>query len=114
MNSYYKIIKGEEILVKVKTKSDIGFWQYQLLGWLSLFMERGNDFFLITKKRILLIIKDELKFNQEYSDFSKIEFNSNNNLVTFQDANSNLQKVSLTQLKLDYDDYQYLKQKLNT
>ncbi|PSG91640.1 hypothetical protein [Aurantibacter aestuarii] len=112
MNPYYKIIKDEEILVKIKTKSDIGFWQYQLFGWLSLFMERGHDFFLITEKKVLLIIKDELKFNQEYSDFSKIEFNSKSDIVTFQDVNSNLQKMSLTQLKLDYDDYQYLKQKL--
>jgi len=107
-----KYTSNETILVKIKTKSDIGFWQYQLFGWLSLFMERGNDFFIITEKRVLLTIKDQLKYNQEYIDFSKIEFNSNKDMLTFQDVNSNLQKMSLNGLKLDYDDYQYLKQKL--
>ena len=110
---YSKYIKDETILVRIKTKSDVGFWQYQLFGFLSLFMDRGNDFFLITEKRILVLIKDNLKFNQEYSNFSKIEFNSNSDLVTFEDINFKIQKVSLSELKLDYDDYQYLKQKLN-
>ena len=53
-------IKGEDVLVKVKTKSDIGFWQYKILGILSLFMERGNDYLIITDKRILTSNKENI------------------------------------------------------
>ncbi|WP_299012276.1 hypothetical protein [uncultured Polaribacter sp.] len=111
MNTIFKHIKGEDILVKVKAKRDTGFWQYQLLGILSLFIENGNDYFIITDKRIILSVKDEIKVNAVYNDFSKININTKSDILSFQDQNNKVKKISLAAIKLEYDDYQYLKSK---
>jgi len=113
MSVLSKVIKGEEILVKLKTKSDIGYWQYQVLGILSLFMEKGSDFFIITNKRILVCIKENITANFLYKDFSNIKFNTKNDVLSFINEDNQLEEISLSQLKLEYDDYQFLKNKLN-
>ncbi|MCG1035640.1 hypothetical protein [Polaribacter sargassicola] len=113
MSVFSKIIKEEEILVKLKTKRDIGFWQYQLFGILSLFMEKRNDFFIITNKRILISIKENITANIIYKDFSKIKFNTKTDLLSFVNEDNQVKEISLSKLKLEYDDYQFLKNKLN-
>ncbi|TYB79288.1 hypothetical protein [Bizionia myxarmorum] len=110
---FQKLISGEKVIVKIKTKSDIAFWQYQLLGVLSLFTERRNNFFIITDKRIIITQKDSIKHNIEYNDFYKISFNSKSDVLTFFTLNNEEKKVSLTDLKLEYDDYQYIKHQLH-
>lgn len=110
---FQKLISGEKVIIKIKIKSDIGFWQYQLLGILSLFTERGNDFFIITDKRIIVTQKDTIKHNIEYKDFSKISFNSKSDALTFFTINNKEKKLSLAELKLEYDDYQYIKYQLH-
>jgi len=113
MSVFNKLIKGEEILVRLKTKRDISFWQYQILGILSLFMEKGNDYFIITDKRILMYIKENITVNFLYKDFSNIKFNTKNNVLSFINKDNQLEEISLSKLKLEYDDYQFLKNKLN-
>ena len=113
MSAFNKLIKGEDILVKLKTKSDIGFWQYQVYGILSLFMEKGSDYFIITDKRILICIREDIKVNFIYKDFSKIKFNTKNDLLNFINEDNEIQKISLSNIKLEYDDYQFLKNKLH-
>ena len=113
MTTFNKLIKGENILVKVKTKSDIGFWQYQIFGILSLFMDRGNDYFIITDKRILLTVKEKIKVNFTYKDFSKIKMNTKTDLLSFQNGNNEVKEISLSGIKLEYEDYRYLKNKLD-
>lgn len=114
MNTLFKIIKDEVILVRLKTKSDVGFWQYQFFGLLSLFMNRGNDYLIITDKRIILSIKESVKVNERYLDFSSIKINTKKDTIYYTDKNNQLNSISLAQLVLDYEDYQYLKKKLNT
>ncbi len=113
MNSINKLITGEDILIKIKTKSDLGFWQYQLLGLLSLYAKGGNDYFIITNKKILICIKENIKANFSYDDFSKITFNTKSDLLSFMNENNEMQQLSLSEFKLEYDDYQYLKHQLN-
>ncbi len=113
MSVFDKLIKGEDILVKLKTKSDIGFWQYQILGILSLFMEKGNDYLIITDKRILMCIKENIRANFMYNNFSKIKINTKSDLLSFLNEDNEMQKISLSDFKLEYDDYQFLKNKLN-
>ncbi|SHM76982.1 hypothetical protein [Polaribacter sp. KT 15] len=113
MGLFYKYIKGEEIIVKIKTKRDIGFWKYQLFGILSLFMKDENDYLIITDKRILFFVKDKVKANHIYQDFSKIKINTKSDLLSFQNENKELQEISLSEFQLEYEDYQYLKHKLN-
>lgn len=110
---FQKLISGEKVIVKIKIKSDIGFWQYQLLGLLSLFTERGNNFFIITDKRIIITQKDSIKHNIEYKDFSKISFNSKSDVLTFFTLNNEEKKLSLSEIKLEYVDYQYIKHQLH-
>ncbi len=114
MNTIFKIIKNEEILVKLKTKSDIGYWKYQLFGLLSLFMNRENDYFIITNKRIILSIKQNVKVNLMYQDFSSISVDTKKDLIFFKDDKSQPQNISLAQMELDYEDYRYLKSVLKT
>ncbi|WBX72086.1 hypothetical protein [Tenacibaculum retecalamus] len=113
MSVFNKITKDENVLVKVKVKSDIGFWQYQLFGILSLFMEKRNDYFIISDKRILLSIKEKIKVNVIFNDFSKIKINTKTDLLSFLNENNEMQQISLSSIKLEYEDYQYLKSKLN-
>ncbi|WP_439131734.1 hypothetical protein [Polaribacter sp.] len=113
MSVFSKITKGEEILVKLKTRSDIGFWQYQIFGILSLFMEKGNDYLVITDKRIVMCIKEVVKANFMYKDFSKIKINTKTDFLSFLNENNEIQKLSLSNLKIEYEDYQFLKNKLN-
>jgi hypothetical protein len=113
MSVFYKFIKGEDILVKLKTKSDIGFWQYQIFGVLSLFMDKGSDYLIITDKRILMCIKEKIKGDFIYKDFSKIKVNTKSDLLSFINEDNEMQKILLSDFKLEYDDYQFLKNKLN-
>ena len=99
--------------MKIKVKRDVGFLQYQLLGILSLFLERGNDYFVVTNKRILVIQNEKAKVNLVYNDFSTIKFNAKTAIISFKNKENEIEKISLSKLKLDYEDYQYLKSKLN-
>ncbi|WP_298765191.1 hypothetical protein [uncultured Polaribacter sp.] len=113
MSIFYKYIKGEEIIAKIKTKRDIGFWKYQLFGILSLFMKNENDYLIITDKRILFCIKDNITVNFRYKDFSKIKINTKSDLLSFQNEDDKIQEISVSDFQLEYEDYQYLKHKLN-
>ena len=113
MSLFYKYIKGEEIIVKIKTKRDIGFWKYQLFGILSLFMNKENDYLIITDKRILFCVKDNITVNFSYKDFSKIKINTKRDLLSFQNEDDKIQEISVSDFQLNYEDYQYLKHKLN-
>ncbi len=110
---FQNLIADEKILIKVKTKNGVGFWQYQILGLLSLFMDRDNNYFIITEKRVLIIVKNKIELNSIYSDFSKIKFNSKSDMLSFQNKNNETQNISLSALELEYDDYKYIKHQLN-
>ena len=76
-------------------------------------MEKSNDYFIITDKRILVSIKENIKFNFIYKDFSKIKFNTKTDLLSFVNQDNQIEKISLSKLKLEYNDYLFLKNKLN-
>ena len=109
MNAFYKIIKEETILLKLKKKSDIGFWHYHILGLLSFFTNNQLDYLFITNKRILILIKD----NIAYTGFEKLKFNSINNTLSFIDTNNQQQQLSLNKLRLTYKEIQQIKKKLH-
>jgi len=109
LNAFYKIIKEETILLKLKKKSDIGFWHYHILGLLSFFTNNQLDYLFITNKRILILIKD----NIAYTGFEKLKFNSINNTLSFIDTNNQQQQLSLNKLRLTYKEIQQIKKKLH-
>ena len=113
MNAFYKIIKEETILLKLKKKSDIGFWQYHILGLLSFFTNNQLDYLFITNKRILILIKDNIVTNIAYTGFEKLKFNSINNTLSFIDTNNQQQQLSLNKLRLTYEEIQQIKKKLH-
>lgn len=109
MKSINKIIKEETILVKIKKKSDISFWHYQILGLLSFFTNNSHDYFIITNRRIIIEIKGEIIINQEYSDFKKLNFNALNDTLKFSNKENIEQTISLQKLRLSYEEIQYIK-----
>lgn len=113
MNIFYKIIRGEDVIIKIKKKSEISFWQYHILGLLSLFLNNTHDYFFITERRILLVVKKEIITNIEYHDFDKISFNSLNDSLKISIKENEKQTISLKRLRLSYEEIQYLKKKLN-
>lgn len=113
MNSFYKIIKGEETLFKIKKKSEIGFWHYQILGLFSYFVNKSSDYLIITDRRILIVIKDEILNNIEYKDFPKIKYNSISGILSFQNTLNKTKNLSLKKLRLTYEEIQLLKKKLD-
>jgi len=113
LNTFHKIIRGENIIVKIKKKSEVSFWEFQILGIFSLFTKQGYDYFFITDKRILFLIKGEIITNIEYNDFNKIIFNSLNDTLKIVTNSDKEQIVSLKKLRLSFEEIQYLKNKLN-
>ncbi|WP_292950019.1 PH domain-containing protein [Olleya sp. UBA1516] len=113
MNTFYKIISDETVLLKLKKKSDIGFWQYQILGLLSFFANNQFDYLFITNKRIVVLIKDTVVTNIEYHNFKELKFNSMNNTLSFNDSNNQQQQLSLNKLRLTYEEIQLIKKKLH-
>ena len=113
MNVFYKIIRGETINIKIKKKSDISFWQYHILGLISFLTHNSYDYFFITEKRVLLVIKNELIINIEYENFDKISFNPLNDTLNISFKEKEEQTIPLKLLRLSYEEIQYLKKKLN-
>ncbi|MBO6879005.1 hypothetical protein [Winogradskyella sp.] len=106
-------MKNEECLVKIEKKSEIGFWDWQLFSWLSFFMSRGKDLLIITKKRIVYLINNELIKDIEYLDYSKINYNVMTSRIHFIDKEEKERYIGLNDLRVTYEEIQYLKSKLN-
>lgn len=106
-------MKNEECLVKIEKKSEIGFWDWQLFSWLSFFMSRGKDLLIITKKRIVYMINNELIKDIEYLDYSKINYNVMTSRIHFIDKEEKERYIGLNDLRVTYEEIQYLKSKLN-
>ena len=114
MSSIDTIIKGEKVEVIIKTRRDIGFWQYILLGILSLFIERPNNYFIVTDKRVLLYINNKIKVDFNYINFDKIKINTKKDTLSFLTKENELKVISLSEMNLEYDDYQILKHKFGS
>ncbi|WP_179374471.1 hypothetical protein [Winogradskyella wichelsiae] len=113
MNKIFSIIKDENILLKIRKKSETSFSEYHFLGFLSFFYNLGHDYLIITNKRIVVIIKDELIKNVEYQVFSSLEFNSNNNNLQFKNHKGQTQIINLNRFRPSYEDIQNIKKILN-
>ncbi|MFD2917332.1 hypothetical protein [Psychroserpens luteus] len=107
------VLSNEKIILKLIKKSDISFWNYQFLGLLSIFFNRGKDFFVITENKIVLLLDDKLIKKSEYLDFSIIKFNSASSILHFVDKENKNRNLNLSRLRLTYEEIQYLKSKLN-
>lgn len=109
MNKIFSIIKDENILLKIRKKSEASFWEYQIIGLLYYFFNIGHDYLIITNKRIIFIIKNELVKNVEYLRFSDIQFNSNNDNLYFKNSQGQAKIISLNRFRPSYEDIQKIK-----
>ena len=106
------ILQNEKTLIKIEKKSEISFWAWQYFSILSYFMGRGKDLLLITKKRIIYMIDSELIKDIEYLEFSKINFNVMTSRIHFIDKEEKERYIGLNDIRLSYQEIQYLKNKL--
>jgi len=113
MKTVWSIIKNENRLLSLKKKSEISFFEYHILGLLSFFTRKGHDYFIITDQRIVYLIKDELIKHVEYQSFESIQFNSNNNNLSFKNLKGQIQIINLNKFRPSYEDIQIIKQKLH-
>jgi hypothetical protein len=113
MNKIFSIIKDENILLKIRKKSEASFWEYQILGLLYYFFNLGYDYIIVTDKRIVCVIKNELIKNVEYQVFSSLKFNSNNNNLQFKNHQGQTQIINLNRFRPSYEEIQIIKKLLN-
>ncbi|MDY2587018.1 hypothetical protein [Winogradskyella aquimaris] len=113
MRSFFSLIKDEIIILKIKKKSEASFWEYQILGLFCYLFNLGFDYFIITDKKIVYVIKDELLKVAEYKDFESLQFNSNNDVFSFRNLDNQEQTLNLKRLRLSYEEIQKIKKTLN-
>ncbi len=113
LNTINAILQNEQSLLFISKKSEMGFWDYQIFGLLSLIFNKKRDYLLITKKRLVYIINDEIIKNIEYNDFSKIQFNHFSDRVSFIDTLNNNRYLNLKGLRLSYEEIQKIKSALS-
>ena len=112
MNKTFALIKDEKIILKIKKKSEASFWEYQILGLLYYFFNLGYDYLIVTDKRVLLVIKNELIKNVEYGIFSSLKFNSNNNNLYLINSQNRKQIINLNRFRPSYEEIQDIKKLL--
>ncbi|UAB74374.1 hypothetical protein [Mesoflavibacter sp. SCSIO 43206] len=113
MKNFFSLIKDENILLKIKKKSQASFWEYQILGLFYYLFNLSFDYFIITEKKIVYVIKNKLIKIDEYSDFSTLEFNSKNDIFYYKNIDNQEQKLNLKRLRLSYEEIQKIKKVLN-
>ncbi|WP_407556182.1 hypothetical protein [Winogradskyella sp. 4-2091] len=109
MNKIFALINDENILLKIKKKSEASFWEYQILGLLYYFFNLGHDYLIITDKRVLLVIKNDLIKNVDYKLFSSLKFNSNNNNLYVINRQNRKQIINLNRFRPSYEEIQDIK-----
>ncbi len=107
------ILENEKNIFFINKNSESGFWDNTIFGLINLIRYRDKDYFLITDKRIVCLIKNILIKNSKYSDFSKIKFNSNDDSLWFFDDEGKEQRLNLRGMRLSYEEIQKLKKTLN-
>ncbi|MEP1488686.1 MAG: hypothetical protein ABJK28_09685 [Algibacter sp.] len=107
------IHKNERSFFFIKKISESGFWDNTIFGLIQFILNRDKDYFSITNKRIVYLVKNKLIKNSEYSDFSKIKFNSNNDQISFKNLHNQTKAISLRKLRMTYEEIQKLKKTLN-
>lgn len=107
------ILKTEKCLLVIKKKSEIGFWDYQMLGLFSFLTRKEKDYLVITEKRIIYVIKNELIKDEEYYKFSKIKFNHFNDTINFVNAENEPCSINIKEFRITYEEIQKLKEILN-
>jgi hypothetical protein len=115
MNSINKISfvsKNEKILLLIKKRAEIGFWDYQILGLFSFLLNRKNDYLLITNKRVVYSLNDELNKTINYKDFNNIKFNSLNDELSLRNEKDENKIINLKGLRLTYEEIQKIKKVL--
>jgi hypothetical protein len=55
-----KILKSEKYYLILKKKSEVGFWNFQFFGILSILLNKDKDYLIITENRILYVFQSKL------------------------------------------------------
>ena len=116
MNSFKyinSILRNEKEIFIIKKTSERGFLDNTIFGFIHLIRNRDKDYFLITDKRIIYLIKNKIINNSEYINFSKITFNSNSDSISYINKNNDKQNINLRNLRLSYEEIQKIKKFLN-
>ncbi len=109
MNNRNSFTRDENIILKIRKKSDVSFWEYQILGLLSFFSNFGHDSLTITDKKITYIIKDQIIKSIQYKDFSTIKFYSLKDLITCVNINNEAETINLKKIRLSFEEIQDIK-----
>lgn len=107
------ILRNENILVVIMKRSEPDFWGHTTIGYIAYVLGKKKDCLIITEKEILYMIRSKLKKKIQYLDFSEIRFNHMNDNIYYKDLDNSDQHIKLDELRITYDEIQYLKSKLN-
>ena len=111
-NNIETFLKHEKELLFIKKKAEIGFWDYQILGLFSFLLNRKNDYLIITDKRVMYGLKDEIIKNIKHEGFNNIKFNSLNDELSLRNEKDENKIINLKGLRLTYEEIQKIKKVL--
>ncbi|MDO5979932.1 hypothetical protein [Flavivirga spongiicola] len=84
-----------------------------LLGILFLLKRKKFDYLIITKKRILYIIRNKVIKNISYNYDLKIDFNSVKNSIEFYSGEQKKEYIELNDFRITTEEIQQIKRALN-
>ena len=107
------LLRSETILLLIMKESEPDFWGHTTIGRIAYSLNKKKDCLLITEKEIFYMIRSKLKNKIQYKGFENIHFNHMNDRLYYIDINDNEQSLHLLDLRITYEEIQYLKSKLN-
>ena len=106
------VLQDEKCCLIIVKDAEFSFWEHKSLGGFRI-NNINKDYFIITERRILYILKNKTITDSKYLNFSSINFNSVKDTITYIDENDTTTTLSLKSFRLDYEEIQEIKKALN-
>lgn len=84
-----------------------------LLGLLFFLKRKKFDYLIITKKRILYIIRNKVIKNISYNNKSKVSFNLEKSRIEYYSSKQKKEYIELNDFRISLEDIQQIKRALN-
>ncbi|AUP78395.1 hypothetical protein [Flavivirga eckloniae] len=84
-----------------------------LIGLLFFLKRKKFDYLIITKQRILYIIRNKVIKNVSYSNQSKVNFDLKKNRIEYYDEKQEKEYIELSDLRITLEEIQQIKSILN-
>ncbi|MGJ8745091.1 hypothetical protein [Polaribacter sp.] len=112
------ILKTESGMILLEKKSEQSFFEtifsnmVSIISALYFLTRKKNDSLILTKKRIILIIRNKIDIEQIIIEIKSLNYNINKTTLEVNDQNQEF-SFPLNKLRVTYEESKLIKQKLN-